>query len=423
MTSTDCSAFSGGDDLRKTILCLILFIPLLAGSVPRLWSPVGKFMYRKGMEVNFRLQGGIPKTVSGSLLLKAKTPYREIVVSYNRVADTGEDEARMKRHSLWIKTKDGILNHRFLFTDGKGFYTFTLWGEPGQNGTKSDSLGHFYTENTSDTRYLNARVSRPDLLQFDDSVLTQGDPLPGRILLSGRVKADYLMAMLSRGSERIQPVIRLRDGRFLLPLALRFGPGAYRIDLFAAGKDGLRFNGLASLSVSNSSPDDCRFTAPSPAIQSDAPPIIKLAREITKNETTTAGKVRAVYRWVTGNISYDYKTFFSGQLSHTTALDVLDNKKDICEGYAKLTTALLRAVGIPARIVTGRAFSRSLGNRWMPHAWNQALLGNRWVQLDPTWDAGFLRQGGKLVPRSWKYFMPDDAFMQQTHKPDTTSLE
>ncbi len=292
----------------------------------------------------------------------------------------------MKRHPLWIKTKDGILNHRFLFTDGKGFYTFTLWGEPGQNGTKSDSLGHFYTENTSDARYLNARVSRPDLLQFDDSVLTQRDPLPGPHPSFRQGQGRLLMVMLTRGSERIQPVIRLRDGRFLLPLALRSDQGPTAL-IFRRRKDGLRFNGLASLSVSNSSPDDCRFTAPSPAIHSDAPPIIKLAREITKNETTTAGKLRAVYRWVTGNISYDYKTFFSGQLSHTTALDVLDNKQDICEGYAKLTTALLRAVGIPARIVTGRAFSRSLGNRWMPHAWNQALLGNRLVQLDSTCDS------------------------------------
>jgi transglutaminase-like putative cysteine protease len=92
-------------------------------------------------------------------------------------------------------------------------------------------------------------------------------------------------------------------------------------------------------------------------------------------------RVQAVSDWVNRHIS-----FVPGTTSaHTCALDVLVQRKGVCRDFAHLTIALLRALNIPARFVTG--YDYGVPAVYGPtdfHAYVEAFLGQRWYIFDAT---------------------------------------
>jgi len=85
-----------------------------------------------------------------------------------------------------------------------------------------------------------------------------------------------------------------------------------------------------------------------------------------------------------------------GVLPSQGGLDVLlfESRAGFCGHYASAFSALMRAAGLPARVVSGYE-----GGRWMPtlggggyldlrqsdaHAWSEVWLDNRWLSLDPS---------------------------------------
>jgi hypothetical protein len=53
-----------------------------------------------------------------------------------------------------------------------------------------------------------------------------------------------------------------------------------------------------------------------------------------------------------------------------------------CTEYAALFSALCRAQGIPARLISGFASS---GKKWERHGWSEVWVRNQWIPVDPTW--------------------------------------
>lgn len=151
--------------------------------------------------------------------------------------------------------------------------------------------------------------------------------------------------------------------------------------------------------------DQDLLLSPSFSIQSDDPEIIALALKITAGLDIDYDKARAIHDWVAHNISYDeelHQAIDKGEASEPiTALGTLHAGKSVCEGYSKLTAALHRAVGIPAKYVIGSNYSEN-------HAWNEVLVDKRWILVEATWDEFdwtpdrfFL---GHLKYRGWKGF-------------------
>lgn len=64
---------------------------------------------------------------------------------------------------------------------------------------------------------------------------------------------------------------------------------------------------------------------------------------------------------------------------HTTAAEALDQGAGVCQDFAHVLVALLRAAGTPARYVSGLTLGEGA-----THAWAQAHVGGRWVGFDPT---------------------------------------
>ena len=68
---------------------------------------------------------------------------------------------------------------------------------------------------------------------------------------------------------------------------------------------------------------------------------------------------------------------------------LFDSRRGFCEHYAGSFVFMLRAAGIPARVVTGYQGGK-MNNGYMivrqsdAHAWAEAYIDNKWQRFDPT---------------------------------------
>ncbi|MDR0838924.1 MAG: hypothetical protein LBN99_04705 [Oscillospiraceae bacterium] len=165
------------------------------------------------------------------------------------------------------------------------------------------------------------------------------------------------------------------------------------------------------------------YLAPSRDIQSDNKDIVALANTLTAGITDDYRKAVVLHDWVCNNIYYNYDALY-GRVPYgdTSAAGVLKSRRSVCEGFTNLTAALLRAVGIPAKRITGYALGLTVGdafprNLWTDdlsnHAWNEAFINGHWAIIDSTWNSdnswefGAVTDDGGL--RSYRYF---DAAME-----------
>lgn len=104
-------------------------------------------------------------------------------------------------------------------------------------------------------------------------------------------------------------------------------------------------------------------------------------------------KVMKIYKWITGNVSYDYNVYMSGQpIRYQSAELVYRRRKTTCTGYSNLMVSMLETAGIPAYAVEGFTQDFVLGldssKLASDHAWVAFSLNGNWHVADPTWDAG-----------------------------------
>ncbi len=252
-----------------------------------------------------------------------------------------------------------------------------------------------------------------------------------RLGVVGSVEPDSFAKLawkVSRGDEETWHLFPLApDGRFSVDVWLPFGPGEYTVGLLGVTREKAIENGyewqgavLAEFKAVNSGPD-VRFLAPLNGVDWDDPAVLRLAGELAEGKSSDMEKILAVHDWVARNITYDVKSYLSGDIPNWKASDVLRARVGVCEHYSRLAAALLRAIGIPAKVVHG--YARRETETWQDvlrggpnHAWNEVFVGGRWLTMDVTWDAGFI-EGDRFVPFfSRKYFDPDPEAFARTHR-------
>ena len=111
-------------------------------------------------------------------------------------------------------------------------------------------------------------------------------------------------------------------------------------------------------------------------VQARNPDIIHQARLITSGEKSPLNIVDKMVGWTFENLQK------RPTMSVPSAVDVLKTKVGDCNEHAVLTTALLRAAGVPARMVAGVLYFE---NRFYYHAWVEVYWG-RWMAVDPILD-------------------------------------
>ncbi|HMY75768.1 MAG TPA: transglutaminase domain-containing protein, partial [Blastocatellia bacterium] len=131
-----------------------------------------------------------------------------------------------------------------------------------------------------------------------------------------------------------------------------------------------------------------QYLRPSPRINSVAPEIVALAKQIAGEDKDARSVARKIGEWTYQNLKW--------KKVESDTVETLASREADCLEHSELYVALARASGLPARVVTGAAFG---GGSFGAHAWVEVYLG-KWVELDPTWglmehvDATHLRFDG-----------------------------
>lgn len=147
-----------------------------------------------------------------------------------------------------------------------------------------------------------------------------------------------------------------------------------------------------------------------------------LAKQITSSKKSEYDKIKAIYNWVAENIYYD-QPLYRDMKKNKQSLDVVsgdpkviyERRYAICGGYTAFTVALLRAVGIAAKGVSGVVNSDSQ----FGHGWTEAWVSKdkRWLIMDTTWGSGNSYDNGRYSKGSVrsKYFDMSLETLSKTH--------
>ncbi|MFA5746101.1 MAG: transglutaminase-like domain-containing protein [archaeon] len=119
-------------------------------------------------------------------------------------------------------------------------------------------------------------------------------------------------------------------------------------------------------------------------IQSDSSEIRTVSNFIKESEDPLENLV-AITNWVHSYVTYD----FDYVEVVNDSKKVLADRKGVCDEFAILEAAILRAQGYPVKYVVGYA---NTSQEWGPHAWLEVYVpGQEWIPVDPTYnEVGFV---------------------------------
>lgn len=321
------------------------------------------------------------------------------------------DSTKTCTHKSSVIPVNGEVDQIISLAEGEGDYevsVYPIFGDDNKYYLK-DLL---YKENIK-----NTDVAAP--LRIAGTTSNSEVSITGRI--ASNVKSIIVDVIYESGTSDQASLIDIgdlknSDGTISAKAYLREGSGNYTVKLYYNTSDDktISYPYLMEGQAVNS---DTRtaYELPSSNVQSDNEEIVSLAQDITKNADGDLAKVRAIHDWVAKNISYDTDDFFNDLGKSQDAYSTYKNKTAICQGYADLTAALLRAVGIQAKVIGGVALGYGMPNSWdtvdktkSNHAWNEALVNGNWIILDTTWDSGYIDSTSNKFVGSYKdnYFNP-----------------
>lgn len=121
------------------------------------------------------------------------------------------------------------------------------------------------------------------------------------------------------------------------------------------------------------------FVQATNGIRSGDQKILEKAREIAGEDRDAWSVARKLSAWTYKNLKWK-------KVDYADAAQTLATREADCSEFSQLYVAMARSLGLPARMVSGLAYSgRSFGG----HAWVEVYVG-QWIELDPTFGTDFV---------------------------------
>lgn len=137
------------------------------------------------------------------------------------------------------------------------------------------------------------------------------------------------------------------------------------------------------------------FLEPTELIDSDSPVVRTLAGNLARGEKDLWSLVSKVGVWVRENVRYNLSTL--DLPVSKSASWVIASREGVCAELTTLFVAILRSLGVPARFVSGVAFTDSplFPGGWGGHAWAEVFFPDSgWVPFDVTFgEFGWINPG------------------------------
>ena len=121
------------------------------------------------------------------------------------------------------------------------------------------------------------------------------------------------------------------------------------------------------------------YLKPTSEFASDKQEVIDRAREIAGNDRDAWSVARKLADWTHKNLQWK-------MVQRADAVQTLATREADCSEFSALFIAMARSLGLPARMVSGIAYT---GSAFGGHAWVEVWAG-RWIELDPTWGTDFV---------------------------------
>lgn len=347
---------------------------------------------------------------------------------------TGEIETPKTQNELMIELqKDGetwkhmlpVKNSTFTYDIplfyGKGIHQLKIYVPDEEKSDYFQVGATLYIDNESDLMtdpiiYTRTYEDRGITL---DSPTYGGDETELTYSIKGSIDKDtpfakettHLYITTKKDGEEALAVIPVTNYTFDDEFYLRFGPGTYEVtvsvpEIKEKNSDKFYYQGVAQFTVENTTTEDQRDSLPSRGVQSDSPEIIAIAKDLMKDTMSDREKAKAVYEYTAKTISYDVKKLKNSEFEwDDSALKVLNLKTGICQDYAYLAIALLRAGDMEARYIAGSAGS---GFNYARHAWVEVKVDGEWLTMDPTWGSGYVENDTFVANYTEDYFEPNE---------------
>ncbi|MGE8206488.1 transglutaminase domain-containing protein [Heyndrickxia sp. NPDC080065] len=359
----------------------------------------------------------------------------ELIDIHGKISNTPENKNIMievkKDMDNWkheIPVKNGEFTYEVPLFYGKGIHQINIL-VPDKNTENRYQYGTtIFVDNQSNRtmkpieffRTYEERGIKLENPQFggDKTNLTyhiKGEIDPNALLAK---ETTHIYVKTKKDNDEALDIIPVKDFVFDGSVYLRFGPGTYEVsvnvpEIKEENSNYFRYFSVAVFSVDNTATEDKRDLLPSRGIQSDDPKIISLANKINRNKKNDREKAMAIYEFTAKNVSYDVTKFKKNEFKwDDSALKTLDLKTGVCQDYAYLAGALLRASNIEARVISGKA---GTGVWKENHAWIEAKIDGKWLTMDPTWGAGYLQNDKFIAKYTDKYFNPNPTEFNKTH--------
>lgn len=213
--------------------------------------------------------------------------------------------------------------------------------------------------------------------------------------LEGSTAPDdkWMFIIIQKDNYREELLLPIENGRYQTTISLQAGAGIYDIDIRLTKNPNkiTKYAFFKKVLVENLDSRDMSFLLPTFKVQSDDSRIIALVKEITQNARDDEEAFRAIYKFVTAQIKYDYESYKDNSYAQKdyNAVNTLINSMAVCEGYANLVAAMSRAYGIRAKVVVGLGQTSKVSGH---HAWNEVFIHDEWKFVDATWDAVYKHQ-------------------------------
>lgn len=126
-------------------------------------------------------------------------------------------------------------------------------------------------------------------------------------------------------------------------------------------------------------PQFAEFLKATTEFASDNPEVKLQAKQIAGVERDAWTVARKLADWTYKNLEWKH-------VSSADAAQTLATREADCSEFSALFVAMARSLGLPARMVSGLAYS---GKSFGGHAWVEVWIG-KWIELDPTWGTDFV---------------------------------
>jgi tetratricopeptide (TPR) repeat protein len=126
-------------------------------------------------------------------------------------------------------------------------------------------------------------------------------------------------------------------------------------------------------------PAFAQFLKATTEFAADNEQVKKQAKEIAGTDRDAWNVARKLANWTYKNLEWKH-------VANADAAQTLATREADCSEFSAVFVAMARSLGLPARMVSGLAYS---GNSFGGHAWVEVWIG-KWIELDPTWGTDFV---------------------------------